>query len=163
MRGLKMSKINELIQRSKIYYCLDCGKCTGCCSVARTNCGYSPTILAQKIILGKDGKWKEVFDDIWLCTTCYECYEKCPQNVHITDLIIELRNLSLEEGLLPEEYINKFDSLEKDGRLSPYTKISEKQRSKLNLPNAPTPNIEELRKILKETKIKNRLGNNYGK
>lgn len=156
-----MEKINELIGNTKIYYCLDCGKCTACCQVARTNCGYSPRILAQKIILERERKWKEVFDDIWLCTTCYECYEKCPQNVHITDMILELRNMSLDEGLLLEEIRNKFETLQKEGRLAPITKITEKQRSKLNLPKCPKPNIEELEKILKETKIKDRLGKCY--
>lgn len=158
-----MSELNDLIKSTKIYYCLDCGKCTGCCTVARTNCGYSPRILAHKMILGKDGNLKDVFNDIWLCTTCYECYEKCPQNVHITDLILELRNLSLGEGLMPEDIRGKFDVLVKEGRLSLFTKISEKQRSKLNLPDVTKPNIEELKKILIETKIIKRLEDKYGK
>ena len=158
-----MVDIKELIERTKIYYCLDCGKCTGCCTVARTNCGYSPRALAHKIILGKEGGWKEALNDIWLCTTCYECYEKCPQNVHITDLILELRNLSLDEGLLPEDFRLKFDALLKDGRLSPMTKISEKQRNKLDLPECSKADVVELETILNALKIKDRLEKKYAK
>ena len=34
---------------------------------------------------------------IWDCLTCYQCQEYCPQNVEITDIFYELKNLAVEK------------------------------------------------------------------
>ncbi len=34
---------------------------------------------------------------IWDCLTCYQCQEHCPQNVEITDIFYELKNLAVEK------------------------------------------------------------------
>ena len=33
---------------------------------------------------------------IWDCLTCYQCQEHCPQNVSVTDLFFELKNLAVK-------------------------------------------------------------------
>ena len=43
---------------------------------------------------------KEVLssDFIWLCSACFSCHERCPQDVKITDLIGAMRNIAVKEG-----------------------------------------------------------------
>ena len=37
-------------------------------------------------------------DDIWFCSTCYTCLERCPRKVPITDIILKIRNIAVREG-----------------------------------------------------------------
>jgi heterodisulfide reductase subunit C len=40
--------------------------------------------------------------NIWLCTTCYTCYERCPRKIETVNTIIEIRNMAVEAGhILP--------------------------------------------------------------
>ncbi len=34
---------------------------------------------------------------IWDCLTCYQCQEQCPQGVHVTDVLYELKNLAVKQ------------------------------------------------------------------
>ncbi|MBW2644941.1 MAG: hypothetical protein JRE23_01960 [Deltaproteobacteria bacterium] len=33
---------------------------------------------------------------LWDCVTCYQCQEHCPQNVRVTDLLYQLKNLAVK-------------------------------------------------------------------
>ena len=35
---------------------------------------------------------------IWDCLTCYQCQEHCPQNVAVTDLLYQLKNIAVEKA-----------------------------------------------------------------
>jgi heterodisulfide reductase subunit C len=35
---------------------------------------------------------------LWDCVTCYQCQEHCPQNVEITDIFFELKNLAVKNS-----------------------------------------------------------------
>ena len=34
----------------------------------------------------------------WYCVSCYYCMVRCPQNIHITDLMYTLKRMSIQEG-----------------------------------------------------------------
>jgi heterodisulfide reductase subunit C len=34
----------------------------------------------------------------WMCVSCYYCTVRCPQNIHITDVMYTLKNMALESG-----------------------------------------------------------------
>lgn len=40
-------------------------------------------------------------EELWDCTTCFTCQERCPKEVKITDIIIELRNLAVKNSFYP--------------------------------------------------------------
>ncbi len=42
-------------------------------------------------------------DLLWLCAGCYTCYERCPQEVHVSEIISALRKLALNEGKHPSD------------------------------------------------------------
>jgi heterodisulfide reductase subunit C len=35
----------------------------------------------------------------WMCVACYYCTVRCPQDIHITDVMYTLKNMSLESKL----------------------------------------------------------------
>ncbi len=35
----------------------------------------------------------------WMCVSCYHCMVRCPQNIHITDVMYTLKTMAIEEGL----------------------------------------------------------------
>jgi len=40
-------------------------------------------------------------EELWDCTTCFTCQERCPKDVKITDIIIELRNMAVKNSFYP--------------------------------------------------------------
>jgi heterodisulfide reductase subunit C len=34
---------------------------------------------------------------LWDCVTCYQCQEHCPQEVKVTDILYELKNMAVEK------------------------------------------------------------------
>ena len=72
--------------------CFQCGTCTGGCPSGRRT-----AIRTRKIIRNALLNMDEVLNDIdiWLCTTCYTCFERCPRSVPITDIIIKYQLLRI--------------------------------------------------------------------
>lgn len=77
--------------------CFQCGTCTGSCPSGRRTAIRTRQIM-RKAVLGL----KEVLsdEDLWLCSTCYTCYERCPRSIPVTDVIIKLRNLASQRGFM---------------------------------------------------------------
>ena len=34
----------------------------------------------------------------WMCVSCYHCVVRCPQEIHITDVMYTLKGMAIEEG-----------------------------------------------------------------
>lgn len=79
----------------QIRACINCGTCTGSCPSGRRT-AYRTRSAIRKTLTGDASVLEDI--DIWLCSTCYFCYERCPRNIPVTDMIIKLRNIAVEEG-----------------------------------------------------------------
>jgi heterodisulfide reductase subunit D len=90
-------KLEEIIQETRTYYCLDCGKCTGLCPISRRNPGFSPRIMVEKALLGLGD---ELVDerDLYSCLTCYACSRKCPGDVDFPLFVQKTRALAFDAG-----------------------------------------------------------------
>jgi len=79
----------------KIVDCIQCGTCSGSCPTSYLMVD-SPRNLFYKI---RAGLRDEVLEspDIWLCTSCYLCYVRCPKNIKVTDIMYALKRLSTKE------------------------------------------------------------------
>jgi len=75
--------------------CLDCGKCTSACPVARYNKSLSPRRLMRRLAEGRPVSTAEA---VWDCLTCMQCDQRCPQEVPISPSVPPLRRLSRERG-----------------------------------------------------------------
>ncbi|MBY9006540.1 MAG: CoB--CoM heterodisulfide reductase subunit C [Candidatus Lokiarchaeota archaeon] len=87
----------------EIRACINCGTCTGSCPSGRRTALRTRSVI-KKALDGDDSVLKDI--DIWLCSTCYYCYERCPRNILVTDMVIKLRNIAVEKGYILEKHFN---------------------------------------------------------
>jgi heterodisulfide reductase subunit D len=78
--------------------CLDCGKCTSACPVARYNRSLSPRRIVRRLGEGHDGAGG---DALWACLTCMYCDTRCPQQVSISKIMPAVRAKMREAGEKP--------------------------------------------------------------
>jgi len=112
---------------------------------------FSPRKIIRMTILGMK---KEVLENefIWLCSGCYLCQERCPQDVRITDLMTALRNVAVKEGYIHPSFVAQISFLYRLGRLYEVTEFDNKKRAKLGLPQIQSQ-PDEIRLLFDETGI----------
>jgi heterodisulfide reductase subunit C len=99
-------------------------------------------------------QWEEVLNGkaIWLCAQCHLCTEGCLQDVGISDLIVDLRNLAIEVGVLPpEHFIENLRRVSKTGRLTQDSARIQRMRDQLKLGNLNPVAVEEIKKLVEGT------------
>ncbi|MGD9130071.1 MAG: 4Fe-4S dicluster domain-containing protein [Candidatus Bathyarchaeota archaeon] len=130
--------------------CYQCGTCASSCPVARLDSSFNPREIIKLSLLGEK---EEVLsgDAIWLCCSCFNCQERCPQNVEIADLIYALRNIAVEAGNSPNIYADFGAALIAEGRIVQISKFVEKKREEYGLPPIKPVGLEDLNKILTAT------------
>lgn len=85
--------LEDIIQETKTYYCLECGKCTSVCPVARYDPSFSPRQMIENALLGFGDELlldKELFS----CLTCYTCHQKCPSDIDFPVFVQKARSLA---------------------------------------------------------------------
>ena len=88
--GLK-KRIDQLVEDTGAFDCVECGKCTTVCPVAKYNTNFAPRTIVLRSIEGQtDNLSKD--KDIWTCITCELCNSMCPYKVDYTGFIRGLRN-----------------------------------------------------------------------
>ncbi|MHA1238314.1 MAG: 4Fe-4S dicluster domain-containing protein [Candidatus Odinarchaeia archaeon] len=150
----KLRDVRKEVKEFNIDFCNQCGTCTGGCPVAKIADKFNPRKIVLKTFLGY---FDELIEDqnIWLCTTCYNCSERCPQGIEVFhDIILKYRNSASKLNKLPEEYKQEALALISNGITVPLSPLIEKRRSKLGLPAPPKIAVEEVQKILKATGFK---------
>jgi Fe-S oxidoreductase len=90
-----MTAIDELVNTTKTYYCLDCGVCTGSCPVSRVFPEFSPRQIIERSLY----ELEEFSDDtIWNCLTCAQCSVRCPADINFPEFIRLMRDEAREMG-----------------------------------------------------------------
>jgi heterodisulfide reductase subunit C len=128
--------------------CFSCGTCTAGCPVREVTDRYNPRKIIRMAILGMK---KEVLSSqfIWLCSSCYTCFERCPQDVKIPELMNAIKNIAVREGYLPPAMKIQLDLLSSFGRLLEITDFENEKRKESNLPPVQG-NTEDIKKIFKK-------------
>ncbi|MFO8111203.1 MAG: 4Fe-4S dicluster domain-containing protein [Desulfosalsimonadaceae bacterium] len=82
--------------------CFACENCTTVCPVVQSYedpqaaVGLLPHQIMRSLGLGlKDLALGSPM--LWYCLTCYQCQEHCPQEVKVTDILYELKNMAFQE------------------------------------------------------------------
>ena len=127
-----LKRILETEIGKKLSRCFACGTCSSGCPVHKQRPEFDPRKIIRMVLLGMK---EELFESgiIWLCSTCYTCRERCPQEVGCAEIITELRNLAAEEGNIPEGYKMQMEALRKFGRVYEIEEFDNKKRNKLGL------------------------------
>jgi len=80
-----------------VKYCYQCGKCDTVCPWNRVR-----TFSMRKLIREATFGLTEIeSEEMWRCTTCGRCPEKCPRDVKQIDDMIALRRIATEYGVFP--------------------------------------------------------------
>lgn len=140
----KVISVSELDSRFKdeiaeqpggenIMRCFACGTCTAGCPVREIDDRYDPRKIIRMVLLGMK---KRVLssDFIWLCSSCYTCHERCPQDVRITEVMMALKNLAAKEGHLHPSFAKQAELVETHGRLYEIDEFDNKKRARIGLP-----------------------------
>jgi len=145
---------------STLAYCYQCATCSGACPVAMVTEGrYNPRRLILDALLGLKEKifGAENSFTIWGCTMCDTCDEVCPQKVELTEIFIILKNMSVERGEAPAHYTGQASTILEHGKAIPMQPAIERRREQLGLPKIMAPDVSEVQKILKATKLTEKL------
>jgi heterodisulfide reductase subunit C len=127
---------NEIIAEpggERFMRCFSCGTCVASCPVASRTDRYNPRRIVHMALLGMR---QEVLTSefVWLCSSCYTCYERCPQDVHIPDLMNAICNIAVREGYMPAVFRQQAELLRDHGRLYEITDFENERRGEHGLP-----------------------------
>ena len=77
--------------------CYSCGTCVSMCLVNQTCPDFNPRRTMRMVMLDMR---KETFTNptIWHCSACDLCYPRCPQGIHISELMRAIKNVAVREG-----------------------------------------------------------------
>lgn len=78
--------------------CFACGTCVSKCMIQqKVEPDYNPRKLIRKVMMGLE---EEAYRDptTWMCSACDLCYEACPQEIHISEVIGAVKKLAIEAG-----------------------------------------------------------------
>ena len=82
---------------SRLEMCIQCGSCGGSCPSA-ADMDHTPRMLFAMLRAGMR-QAALMSNTFWVCVSCYHCVVRCPQNVHIADVMYTLKGMAIEAKL----------------------------------------------------------------
>lgn len=91
---------------SRVEMCIQCGTCGGSCPSGAAMENTPRNIFAML----RAGMREQVLKSNmpWMCVSCYYCTVRCPQEIHITDVMYTLKNMALEAGMVQNKTASDF-------------------------------------------------------
>ena len=125
--------------------CFQCGVCTASCPVRSVEASFSPRRIMK---LAKLGLKRRVYasDAIWLCSMCFMCQERCPQDVRPPEVMTVLRNMAAKEGAAPPNLMKILGILKASGRVYAVDDFTGEERADRGLPEVD-PEPEFIKRI----------------
>ncbi len=145
-------KLNKVPGGKHHNYCYQCSACVASCPSARFIKNFNPRVIMLQALLGMDEDLVNRESPIWLCTNCYSCYERCPQDVRPIEVIIALKNMAVAKETAPASLARLSENIGKNGLSVIVTSAVHRIRKELGLPEARKVPIEELKEIIEEAK-----------
>jgi heterodisulfide reductase subunit C len=87
----------DTLSGQQVELCYHCHKCTAGCPVVGAM-DYGPDRLLRMVTLDES---EEILRsrDIWLCSGCYTCATRCPNDIDIAAVMDALRQVAVAEGI----------------------------------------------------------------
>jgi len=104
---------------SNLEMCIQCGTCGGSCPSA-ADMEHTPRALFAMIRAGMRDRVLQS-NTPWICVSCYTCVVRCPQDVHVTDIMYALKRMAIEaeqyrDAVAPDFSQTFVDMVENYGR-----------------------------------------------
>ena len=142
-------ELAEKVEGDLASFCYQCGACVGDCPAATYSGGvFNPREIMLKVLYGLGDELLRKDSILWQCTNCYNCHERCPQQVKPVEVIISLKNMLADRGLAPTAAERIIQTFEATGRTVPPSPAIDKQRAKFGLPPLPPVPMDEITAIL---------------
>jgi heterodisulfide reductase subunit C len=141
-------KLNSMAEGFRHNYCYQCGACVADCPAGFYSERFNPRLIMLKAILGFESELVSPTSEIWECTNCYTCSERCPQDVRPVDVIIALKNLCIQEDKAPPAIRQIYDSVMATGITTKVSSLVERRREEMGLGKLKEYPVDDLRKIL---------------
>jgi len=134
----------------KLMHCYQCGTCTSDCPIAKRVPEFRPRRIARLAMYGQKERLFEG-DLLYLCAGCYTCYEHCPQEVHVSEIVSALRKKALDEGHLLPGFKALMQSVAEMGYIYEIDEFENEMREDDGLPPAPEPDTDGIEAIMAAT------------
>ena len=92
--------VAETPGQTNLEKCIQCGSCGGSCP-SGPDMEHTPRRLFAMIGAGMREQVLRS-NTPWYCVSCYYCMARCPQEVHITDVMYTLKRMAIREGYYQE-------------------------------------------------------------
>jgi heterodisulfide reductase subunit C len=95
-----IEEVHSIPGGEKIKDCIQCGSCSGSCPTSYLM-DHAPRRIFAMLRAGmRDAVLSS--NTLWLCTSCYTCYVRCPQEIKITDIMYALKRIAIRDGKYPK-------------------------------------------------------------
>jgi len=133
-----------------ILLCIQCGRCSSGCPVARLTSEHNPRRLMEMVIVGFK---QEVLPTQlpWYCLSCFTCLDRCPQGGDVGEVMFAIRNLAVNIDNVPAGVLVQARSLYDTTRVINPVRTALERREGLGLGKITSEGLEEVQKILKKT------------
>jgi heterodisulfide reductase subunit C len=143
-----MDATTEPLLEENKFFCFQCGKCTSVCPVASYDERFNPRLIVLAALFGDRSKLAAQDSPIWLCTTCYNCHELCPQDVSPVDIIYNIKNLAARMGTAPAACEQVAQQIVKTGFATQVGGSVNTRRKRLGLAEIEEVKTDELAALL---------------
>jgi heterodisulfide reductase subunit C len=143
-------ELGLVLEGDGVSYCYQCGACVGDCPSARFSDRFNPRDIMLAVLYGLRDEVIGEDSPIWMCSNCFTCFDRCPQEVKPIEVIIALKNIMAREGRLPQGVDKLTEGILNTGRSALVTKATHRRREELGLPPLEELDVSDLRALLEE-------------
>jgi Fe-S oxidoreductase/coenzyme F420-reducing hydrogenase delta subunit len=95
-----VTAVKQMIEDTGAFDCVECGKCTTVCPIAKFDTTFAPRTI---VLRAMEGIVENIATDrdIWTCTTCEQCNSMCPYKVDYSGFIRSMREEAAIYGSAP--------------------------------------------------------------
>ena len=139
--------VDSIVSADHHSFCMQCAACVGDCPSTKYSDRFNPRQIMLMVITGMADELLAENSMIWECTNCYNCYERCPQDVRPVEVIIALKNLATQRKTDPNKVEEMVKAVSLTGRTTMSTSAVNRIRTELGLLEVEEPPVEELKRI----------------
>jgi len=141
-------ELAEKVEGNLAGFCYQCGACVGDCPATTYSDTFNPREIMLKVLYGLGDELLREDTVLWDCTNCYNCHERCPQEVKPVEVIISLKNMLADKGIYPGPVNKVIEMFEKTGRTTPINPAVDRNRAKYGLPPLTTVPMDEINQLI---------------